>query len=97
MAEEEDGPAVGLYWACAIIGDGLGRMWETTFEKIVEPGCKGIPARLPHMGLVGILLYLPDSGGTGFCQECANTEKFIFCFAVASLQRTIAAKMMHDG
>ena len=88
---------MGLYWACAIIGDGLCQMWETTFEKIVEPGCKGIPARLPHMELVGILLYLPDSGGTGFCQEYANMETFIFHFAVASLQQAIAAKMLHNG
>ena len=78
MEEEEEGPAVGLYCAWTIMGDRLCQMWETTFEKIVEPGCKGIPARLPHMGLVGILLYLPDSRGTGFCQEYANMEKFIF-------------------
>ena len=88
---------MGLYCACTIIGDGLGQMKETIFEKIVEPGCKGIPARLPHMELVGILLYLPDSGGTGFCQEYADMEKFIFHFAVASLQQTVAAKMMHNG
>ena len=97
MAEEEEGPAVGLYCACTIIGDRLCQMWETTFEKIVEPGCKGIPARLPHMELVGILLYLPDSGGTGFCQKMQIWKKLYFIFSVASLQQTIAAKMMHDG
>ena len=33
------------------------------------------------MELVGILLYLPNSGGTGFCQEYANMEKIhiLFC------------------
>lgn len=88
---------MGLYCACTIIGDGLCQVKETTFEKIVEPGCKGIPARLPHMELVGILLYLPDSGGTGFCQEYAKKKKIIFHFVVASFQQTIAAKMMHNG